>query len=195
MAICNPTSEGMTEAGGFVEAVTERAYAALSTLEAREATFYIGGLPFTLIGSPATQDRLGRAFLNGREATSTRSLKCLHRLVVWDGTAQDALPPKPPWDATDYSPLGIVGRYSNQDVRFAFDVETNSLIVYNFAKNTSHTWLPSIVQLPAWATTSPFRIVLSWLCNLHGMQIVHGAGLAMANKAVLLAGKVRKCFG
>jgi hypothetical protein len=187
MAICNPIRQGMTEIESFIEAVTERASLVLSTLGAREQTFHIGQLPFTLVGSSVTQDRLGRAFLNIREPLA--ALKCLHRLVVWDGTAQEALPPKPPWEATDYTPLGIVGRYSNQDVRFAFDAEISSLIVHNFVDNASHTWLPSIVQLPTWATAAPFRIVLSWLCNLHGMQIVHGAGISIDNKAVLLAGK------
>ena len=187
MAICNPTREGMTEIESFVEAITERASSVLSS-GAREQTFYIGELPFTLIGSAATQDRLGRAFLNGRELLEGAP-KFLHRLAIWDGTTQQAMPPKPPWDERDYSPFGIVRRYSNRDVRFAFDVETSSLIVYNFASNASHTWLPSIVQLPIWATASPCRIVLSWLCNLHGMQIVHGAAISIDNKAVLLAGK------
>ena len=188
MAIRNSASEGMNETEDFVEAIAERASSVLSTSGAREETFCIGELPFTLVGSPTTQKRLGRAFLHGRDVPPTH-LKRFHRLIVPDGTSVDALPPKPPWVAADYSPHGTVGRYSSQDVRFAFEVETSSLIVYNFAKNASHTWLPSILQLPAWATASPFRIVLSWLCNLHGMQIVHGAGLAIDNKAVLLAGK------
>src|SRR5262249_59891041 len=119
MAICNPTREGMTEIESFVEAITERASSVLSS-GAREQTFYIGELPFTLIGSPATQDRLGRAFLNGRELLEGAP-KFFHRLAIWDGTTQQAMPPKPPWDERDYSPFGIVRRYSNRDVRFAFD--------------------------------------------------------------------------
>src|SRR5215831_12494130 len=125
MAICTVPREGMIEIESFVQAITERASSVLS-LGVKEQTFCIGQLPFTLIASPLTQDWLGRAFLNGREPLE-RALKNSHRLTVWDGTSQEAMPPKPPWDATDYTPFGVVRPYSNQDVRFAFEVETSSL--------------------------------------------------------------------
>ena len=80
-------------------------------------------------------------------------------------------------------------RFSNDALRCAFDVETNALIVQDLVENTSHVWFPNIAQLPAWATAAPFRVPLSWLCNRQGMQMVHGAGVAIDGRAVLLAGK------
>ena len=177
----------MTKAEAFAEAVAQRASSALSTSGLQERHFYIGNLPVTLVGNAVMQDILGRAFLSAPGLPPNPSTG--HRLVVWDGTSPSALPPEPPWQATDYTAFGVVERYSNEAIRFAFDVETSSLITCDFGDDTSYTWLPSIAQLPEWAMAAPFRIVLSWLCNRHHMQIVHGAAVAIEDKAVLLAGK------
>jgi hypothetical protein len=88
----------------------------------------------------------------------------------------------------EFGRLGVVGNHSNDAVRCAIDIPTKSVAVYDPARNTSHTWYPSIPDLPAWAKASPFRVVLSWLCNLHHMQIVHGAAIAIDGRAALLAG-------
>jgi hypothetical protein len=113
----------------------------------------------------------------------------LHQLLVWDGTSEDEIPPNPPWGSTDHAPLGLIGGFSDQPIRCAFDTGTNSLSVYNFTHDVSYTWFPSIAGLPTWVTAIPFRTVLSWHCNLHHMQLVHGAAVALGGKAVLLAGK------
>ena len=177
----------MTKAEAFAEAVAQRASSALSTSGLQERHFYIGNLPVTLVGNAVMQDILGRAFLSAPELPP--NLLTGHRLVAWDGTAPSALPPEPPWQAPDYTAFGVVERYSNEAIRFAFDVETSSLITCDFVDDASYIWLPSIAQLPEWATAAPFRIVLSWLCNRHHMQIVHGAAVAIEGKAALLAGK------
>jgi hypothetical protein len=109
--------------------------------------------------------------------------------MVWDGTEEDKLPPNPPWDSTDHTQFGLIGGFSDRPIRCAFDTGTNSLTVYNFADDVSYTWFPSIAGLSTWVTAIPFRTALSWHCNVHDMQLVHGAAVALGGKAVLLAGK------
>jgi hypothetical protein len=177
----------MIEAETFAAAVARRAASVLSRSDARSERVAIGDRTIQLIGAGAALDRLGRAFLKAPAATVPA--ENVHRLSVWDGVSPDALPPEPPWKSTDYSPLGVVEHLSTQAARFALDVETNSFIAQDAGRNTSHVWFPSIAALPVWATAAPFRVAMSWLCNLRGVQIVHGASVALEGKAVLLAGK------
>lgn len=177
----------MTSAEAFADEVAQRVSSVLARTGSRQATFAIGELPFHLVAPHDNSVRwVGRAFLEA-PIKGENAGAGLHRLAVWDGTDGDA--PAPPWSATAPEPLGVVGSHSNDAVRCAVDIHTNALIVYDFRHNSSHTWYPSIAELPAWAKASPFRVGLSWLCNCRGMQIVHGAAVAIAGQAVLLAGK------
>jgi hypothetical protein len=178
----------MTPAETFAQEVARRASAALSGTKTRCDTFSIGAARFRLIAPDCAADQsLGSAFPRAPDGPA-HSVSDAHQAVVWDGIDQDSLPPERPWSPTAHEPLGVVATYSNEAVRCAFDIHTSSLIIYNFARNTSHTWVPSIRALPAWAKASPLRIIVSWLCNRHGMQIVHGAAVAIDGRAVLLAG-------
>src|SRR5579862_1451278 len=188
MAVCRSSTEDMTAAETFAAAVARRAASVLSATDARSALISVDGWSVQLIGTDAALERLGRAFLRTPENPDSAVMN-VHRLSVWDGTSRDALPPEPPWKSTDYSPLGVVESLSGDAIRFAFDVETNAFMAHDAGQHASHMWFPSIAQLPVWATAAPFRIVMSWLCNLRGMQIVHGASVAIDGKAVLLAGK------
>ena len=179
----------MTGAETFAAEAALRASAALARRRTREEIFSIGRVSFRLVSCDEKPDEwLGRAFLGGSENPAQIAASALHRLVAWDGIAPEALPPPRPWHPNDYEPLGVVRSYSNEAVRCAVDIHTDSLIIFNHAQNSSLTWYPSIVDLPAWAKASPFRIILSWLCNRHRMQIVHGAAVAIDGRAVLLAG-------
>ncbi len=169
----------------LAEVAASRASAALTKRRVRKERFSIGGWPFQLI---APEDRpgewLGRAFPVLDHHEKQNSADC-HQLTAWDGTGREALPP---WEPNDLVPLGVLERFSNEAIRCAVDIPTDSLIVCNFAQDWSLTCYPSIHDLPAWAKASPFRIILSWLCNRQGMQIVHGAAVALEGHAVLLAG-------
>jgi hypothetical protein len=184
MAICS-SLEGMTAAAAYAEAVARRAHAVLSQAPARREIFSIGELSFELSGPNAPDSWLGHALMPG----PPRPSGSLHRVMVWDGISPASLPPEPPWTQADYSPLGVVEACSDESFRCAFDVETNALLVCNLAKKESQVWFPNIAQLPDWAKAAPFRTLLSWLCNQDGMQMVHGAGVSVGDKAVLLAGK------
>ena len=173
----------------FAEAVSVRASAALSKRKTRRGPFSIGSLSFEVVAPAETADDwLGRAFLQASDGSNESGSGACHTLVAWDGTNREALPPPPPWEATAPEPLGFVESYSNDAVRCAVDIHTGSLIVDSIADNKSYTWFPSICELPAWAKASPFRIILSWLCNRHRMQIVHGGAVSMEGRAVLLVG-------
>jgi energy-coupling factor transporter ATP-binding protein EcfA2 len=173
----------------FAQSVAVRASASLTKRKTRRESFSIGRLSFELVAPAETADGwLGRAFLQASQALSETGSGACQTLVAWDGTNREDLPPPPPWPATAPEPLGFVESYSNEAVRCAVDIHTGSLIVDNIADNTSYTWFPSICELPAWAKASPFRIILSWLCNRHRMQIVHGGAVSMEGRAVLLVG-------
>lgn len=178
----------MIETERFADALAAKAALALSSSSTRREFFSVGDLWIELTGSAAALDRLGSAFLT-RNTPAPGRMENPHRLVVWDGTSEDSLPPAPPWDASDYSPLGVVEGHGSETTRFAFDAETNAFMAFDAAREMSHIWFPDIAKLPAWATAAPFRILISWLCNLRGMQIVHGAGIAAGDQAVLLAGR------
>ena len=184
-------AQGIIETKAFAAAVARRASCALAKVGSRCEVFGIGGLRFQLVGP--SEDRghwLGRAFPRTAPEPGDRSSPAsLHQLLVWDGTAEDELPPNPPWAPADQTQFGLIGGFSDQPIRCAFDTGTNSLSVYNFADDVSYTWFPSIAALSTWVTAIPFRTVLSWHCNLHGMQLVHGAAVALGGKAVLLAGQ------
>ena len=188
MAFCGADIENMTAIEDFVEEVARRASFVLSKPKARTEIFSINELPFQLIAAEQTPDEwLGRAFVKEPQGSASIASHS-HRLAVWDGTDLTALPPVRPWGPTAHEPLGVVASYSNDAIRCAFDIHTSSLIVHNLAQNCSYVWFPNIVQLPAWAKASPFRIILSWICNQHRMQIVHSAAVAFDGRAVLLAG-------
>lgn len=190
MAFCASNSEIVTEVEAFAEAAAQRAASTLARSGIHRETLSIGELRFDLV-EPASRPerRLGRAFFNWGAQHSEHTPPSSHRLTVWEGTSQDAIPPKLPWSHTYDGPsLGVVGSYAEQAIQCALDAETNSIVTCDVAKDSSHTWFPSISQLPAIATTSPFRIALSWHCNRNGMQFVHGAAVAIGDRAVLLAG-------
>ncbi len=178
----------MTTPECFAEEVSRRATVRLSQNRIRDESFRIGAIRFRVAGSNTNPARwLGRALFPDTEAC-VRETRDSHRLVFWDGIDAASSPPKRPWGPSDHMPLGIVTSFSNDNVRCGFDIQVNSLFVYDLASNTSSTWFPNIAELPAWALASPFRVPLSWLCNLNGMQIVHGGAVALEGRAVLLAG-------
>ncbi|HST11493.1 MAG TPA: nucleotidyltransferase family protein [Terriglobales bacterium] len=158
MAVCEPESQGLTAAEAFAEAVVKRASAALSKRATRRDVFYIGSIPFELVTPGERADEwLGRAFLQCDESPIDADI-APHRLVAWDGTDADALPPPRPWLPKAIEPRGVVDSHSNDAVRCAVDADISSLIVYNFAENMSYNWLPNFLELPLVARTSPFRI-------------------------------------
>jgi hypothetical protein len=178
----------MTAPEAFADDVARRASSALAATGTRSEIFSIGDIAFKLISTAIGPDRwLGRAFLKGSGDCGDKAGSS-HRLIAWDGVNARSVPPERPWGPSAHEPLGVVASFSNDNVRCGFDIHTSSLIVYNFRRNSSYAWFPSIAELPAWAMASPFRIPLSWLCNLHGVQIVHGAAVAIGGRAVLLAG-------
>jgi hypothetical protein len=171
----------------FANDLAALAKSALSQQTTRHDIFSIGTVAFE-VTAPTHHpgDWLGRAFPSLR--SPPRRNDKTHSLLSWDGTKEEAAPPKRPWGPSGHEPLGVINDYSNEAIRCAFDVHTSSLIVYDFRSEASFNWFPSIPQLPAWAKASPFRIVLSWLLNRNGMQMVHGAAVSIGNKAALLAG-------
>jgi hypothetical protein len=180
--------ETMTNAEVFAEDVALRASSVLARRRTREGAFSVGGLTFRLV-APDGQDEpwLGRAFPDGHNGLD-HPAEDSHRIVAWDGTSHDELPPPRPWLPSTTRPYGVAHSHSNDAVRCAFEAPVNSLIVYNYSQNSSCTWTPSIAELPGWAKATPFRIILSWLLNRHRMQIIHSAAVAINGRAVLLAG-------
>src|SRR5262249_39213767 len=139
----------MSEAAAFADGVARVASTALSGANIRTDVFAIGNARFQLTAPVRShEDWLGRALL--RRPPPPHGEDALHRMTVWDGLEPDALPPRAPWVATAPEPLGLVGSHSDDVIRCAVDIHTNSLMVTNFARNSSHTWYPSIPALPAW---------------------------------------------
>jgi hypothetical protein len=176
----------MTGAEAYADAVAERASKALSSRLTRTEVFSIGSFTFGLTG-PADDPAnwMGRAFFAGPPPSQSSPS---HELRVWDGNDAENRPPRARWDPADALPLGVISSHSNESIRCAVDFHTESLIVSHFARRQTHTWYPDIAVLPHWAKASPFRIPLSWLCNRHQMQIVHGAAVGINGRAVLLVG-------
>jgi hypothetical protein len=175
----------MMDGEAFAVAVGDRASSALSRAPLRTAEFAIGPFAFTLTAPAGTDESwMGRAFLQRETANAAPA----HSLFAWDGVTADNLPPPRPWEETAPEPLGVVASHSNDAVRCAYDIVIDSLIVSHFAVDRSYTWFPEIAALAPWAKASPFRIPLSWMCNRYGMQIVHGAAVAIDGRAALLAG-------
>jgi hypothetical protein len=172
----------------FVDALALRARSALSETVARREIFSIGTVTFELAAPNCEPGNwLGNAFLSDA-SDAMQNCEPMHRLYAWDGTSPRVIPPARPWGPADHEPLGVVSTYSNENVRCAFDIHTSALIAYDFRHETSFSWFPSIGRLPAWARASPFRVPLSWLLNLNGHQIVHGAAVSMGGHAVILTG-------
>lgn len=173
----------MSLAADFADRMADRARLALAQAPARR--FSIGEARFDILASAATHEQLSRAFPKPDAAAQSAGS---HAMSVWDGTDPQRGPPDRPWGDTSHEPLGVVAAYSDSRVRCAFDVHTSSLIVYDRERRRSYTWYPDIASLPAWAKASPFRVPLSWLLNQSALQMVHGAAVSIAGRAVLLAG-------
>jgi hypothetical protein len=56
------------------------------------------------------------------------------------------------------------------------------------AARRGYFWTPSADAIPGWIAGSPWRTLLHWWWRSHGLQVVHGAAVATAGQAVLLAG-------
>ncbi len=176
----------MTGGKAYADFVAVRARSALARRTSQTDVFAIGPLTFRLTGpSGAPSDWMGRAFVTDAGA---RDADIAHHVMVWDGTSPDDVHPSVPWAIEDTLPLGLVASHSDDMVRCAVDIHTDSLFVTDFGEGHTCTWYRAIPELPAWAKASPFRIPLSWLCNRHRMQIVHGAAVGIDGQAVLLLG-------
>ncbi|MDR3474667.1 MAG: hypothetical protein P4M09_23710 [Devosia sp.] len=178
----------MNPGEAFADELAARAVPALTGAGGHQADFSIGRVTFRLLAPFGGHETwLGRALMPSTGYPEGRQEE-VHQLFAWDGSDPSAFPPNRPWGPVAHEPVGVVADYTTDKVRCAFDIHTGSLIVYDYRRNASYTWLPSIAEMPAWAKASPFRIALSWLLNRHGMQMVHGAAVAVDGRGVLLAG-------
>jgi hypothetical protein len=177
----------MSEALAFADAVAARCASVLAQKTTRSARCLVGNVPFRLVAPTGAGERWIGSALPAADGTTARDDE--HTITVWDGASPDTAPPPRPWRANAHEPLGLVEGFCDERVRCGFDVHTGSLIVQDGAANASYVWYSDLAALPAWAQASPFRIALSWLANSHGMQIVHGAAVAIAGRAALLFGE------
>jgi len=178
----------MTRGEVFADQMAGRAATALAGALGLSKIFAIGNVPFEVSAPPEDSVRwLGRALIQASGTIETIE-EPIHRMFAWDGSDPQSFPPNRPWGPADHEPLGVVAEYSNDNVRCALDIHTGALIVFDYRRNASFTWVPDIAEMPAWAKASPFRIALSWLLNRHGVQMVHGAAVSIGNDGVLLAG-------
>lgn len=108
---------------------------------------------------------------------------------LWDiASTRVGLPP-PPWPGTAYSYSGQVLGYNDEQYTTLFHPDGRILFLYDAAARRGTVAVFDRRQLPSYELAAPLRPLLSRILQLHGIQALHAAGVALPDGGVLFAGR------
>lgn len=96
--------------------------------------------------------------------------------------------PQGAWPSTAHSPWGTIRSDESAPYRIAIDRHTQTVSAFHTGTGRAVIWMRDYSALPYWAAATPFRLVLSWMCDTFGAEFVHGAAVGDGRTAVLAVG-------
>ena len=138
----------------------------------------------------AAADALGAALSHLPSAPPGQADLTLH---VWDSATAEVGRPSfvPPRVADSEAALTGAGAsyfYEEPGFRVLHQPALDALSVLRAERDRGWFWMPDASALPYWEYTAPFRHLLSWWLDGHGVRYAHGAGVGMPDGGVLLVG-------
>jgi hypothetical protein len=118
------------------------------------------------------------------ESSSERPSFTLH---IWDSSHGDPLPDLS-W-ASRYLHQDIaIPRSGNMPFRIAFDKSQGLIFVYDPEQKFGSIWIRDHSQVALASFITPFRLMMSWMADNFGGEIVHASAVGIGDKGVLLNG-------
>lgn len=172
-------------AASTIRSMTEAAKRARDFAGARTVRFTAFGRIIE-VSYPAIADfpsiALGRAFRDQESSDSPDA-----RITLVDSIAAGP-PPEIPWPKSWLGPFGnLRGRYAGA-WSLAADNDSGCLSAFDPGARDAAVWCKDASRLPYWVRATPFRIPLSWIAHTFGGEMIHGAGVVVHDRAVLLLG-------
>ena len=112
-------------------------------------------------------------------------------LHVWDSaTAGAGRPAFAPPRGAEAAATGVGASYfyEGPGFRAMHQPASDTLSVLTAEADTGWFWTPDATALPYWDYTAPFRHLLSWWLDAHGVRHVHGGAVGTPDGGVLLVG-------
>jgi len=106
----------------------------------------------------------------------------------------DSISGRPPildWPRSWYEPFGVVKGSLAQPYRFAVDVHSRSLSMFDPRTRQAVVWFHDVRTVEYWFAATPFRLQLSWFADTFGGEMIHAAGLEFGDAAALVVGPSR----
>lgn len=96
--------------------------------------------------------------------------------------------PQGAWPSAAHAPWGAIRADETAPYRIAIDRHTQTVSAFHTGSGRAVIWMREYAALPYWAAATPFRLVLSWMCDTFGAEFVHGAAVGDGMSAVLAVG-------
>jgi hypothetical protein len=111
-------------------------------------------------------------------------------LYVWDDASTHTRMPPPPWLGYDaYTRRGDLRGWNTDRIYTAYSYDVATIYAMDVEQKTAFFWTRDASNLPDYEISAPLRILLHWIGNLYGAQLVHGGAVGTKQGGVLLAGK------
>ena len=117
---------------------------------------------------------------------------------LWDAASTGLALNPPTHEAEDFKSLGLVEKFSNDQIQLTYDIGSGVLNLLNRNKSQAIFWVNTAAALPYYERGAPLRSLLATWLQDHGYQLVHAAAVATEHGAVILGrarrfGKVDQC--
>src|SRR5205814_2337093 len=107
---------------------------------------------------------------------------------LWDSQSTGVPMLPPPCDRDRFSDRGDLWGFHSRRIKTAFHYHDYSVNVLDHDRATGVYWVQGPRLLPYWTVASPLRTLLHWWMEPRGCQLVHGAAVAVDDRALLLVG-------
>jgi hypothetical protein len=130
-------------------------------------------------------DRLGTLVLNSFIESDLRVTE--FTLQIWRSTKELNLP------SMSWAKSYLNGDYAlpfpqTDPYRIAFDKSQGFIFVYDTHKKLGSIWIASDDQISLNSFVTPFRLMLSWMAEDFGAEIVHASSVCFENRGLLING-------
>lgn len=183
-----PSIVSCSHLGDYFQSVWAAFTAAAHTkgLETQQLTLAGGGVELNFAGAamepcvlPALQH-----LCTTSDATPTL------RVAIWDSQSTGVDLPRPPWPTDAMTSRSeILGLQEPTGIQIALQPGSGVLTMYDSASGRALVWIQDARQCPYWEVAAPLRGLWHWWCVERRQQLVHGAAIALDERAVLLTGK------
>jgi hypothetical protein len=108
-------------------------------------------------------------------------------LQIWDSSKGDSLPDLS-WARLYLKRDSIIPYSMTAHYKVAFDRSQGFIFVYDSVNNIGSVWIRDHSQVDLASFITPFRLMMSWMADKFGGEIIHASAIGVGNKGVLING-------